>query len=159
MVVVFPASIWAMMPILRVLSKGTILGIALYREKKEADQPPPFLRIFFLNLPSIMSKGAIRLRHTMSVFFFLYCGASIISRVQQFTRQLFFHGLFATIARRLDQPAHAQRNTPLWPNLYRNLIGGAAYATRSNFDRWPRILNSFLKNADGIFLGLCRNNV
>src|SRR5918994_1732592 len=37
----------AMMPILRVLSKGTVLGIALHREKKEADQPPPFYEYLY----------------------------------------------------------------------------------------------------------------
>src|SRR5687767_9627615 len=104
------------MPILRVLSKETALAISLSSEIKEAG-PRLLFHKYFFNLPSVMSKGAICLRHPMSIFFFLNGGAAIVSRIQQFSRQLFFHGLFATITRRLNQPAHAQRDSPLWPNL------------------------------------------
>ena len=48
---------------------------------------------------TLMSKGAIRLRHPMGIFLFLYCRATIIRCIHDFSRQLFFHRLFPPITR------------------------------------------------------------
>src|SRR3954463_12570903 len=98
-----------MMPILRVRSRETVLAICLSsEEKKEAVEPPPFSPISAINLPPVMCKGSVRLSHTMGIFFFLDSRSAIVRCVQNFCSQLFFHRFFAAIARRLDQPTHAQ---------------------------------------------------
>ena len=81
-----------------------------------------------------MSEGAIGLGHSMGIFLFLYRRASIIRRVDKFSRQLLFHGLFAALPRCLNQPAHAERKTSLRPHFDRHLIGRATDPAGANFD-------------------------
>ena len=45
-----------------------------------------------------MSKGAVRLRHTMGVFALLHRGAAVVRRVQQFGAEAVGHGLLRTAA-------------------------------------------------------------
>src|SRR5215469_12946585 len=83
-------------------------------EKKEAVRPPPFSNIIFTSsLPSIMSKGAIGLCHTMGIFLLLYSSAAVVGRFNQFSSQFLLHRFFPATPRRLDQPTHAERNASL----------------------------------------------
>src|SRR3954466_2501623 len=93
-VVVFPASMCAMMPIFRILSSGVVRGIAsLYSAKTRGDQDAPRMgpvslrchreafglldagslkagsrSCLFRRLPPVMREGAVRLRHPVRVF-------------------------------------------------------------------------------------------
>src|SRR5919198_2332152 len=124
-----------MMPMLRVLSNGTVLAIfLLLRKKRRLVRPPPFFtKLYSLNLPPIMRKGSIGLGHPVGIFLFLYRRAPAIGRINQLGRELLFHRFLATIARRLNEPAHAERQTPLWPHFDRHLISRATDTTGANF--------------------------
>src|SRR6185503_5549865 len=94
-VVVFPASMCAIIPMLRVFSSGTVLAISLSPEKKEAVQPPPYHQHHIAKkLPTIMRESAIGLRHSVRIFFLFNRRAAIVRRVDQFSRQFFLHRLF-----------------------------------------------------------------
>src|SRR5437763_12876491 len=110
-VVVLPASIWAMMPILRQRSNGTVRGIlSLY------------------SLPPIMREGLVGFRHAVDVFFLLHGRALAVGGIEQFVGQLVGHALFAAPAAVTDEPANSQRGAPVSIHFHRYLILGAAHA-------------------------------
>ena len=121
MVVVFPASMWAMMPMFRVRSSGvwrgisTNLSVHLHR-----------------HLPAVMCKCLVGFSHTMSVFALLHRSTSQVGRVQKLVRQLLLHGLaVAALAREADEPPDAERQPTIGIDLHRNLIVRAP--TRRDF--------------------------
>src|SRR5919109_2289285 len=136
-----------MMPMLRVLSNGTVLAIfSLIAEKKEAGSTASFLhQAYSLNLPPIMRKGSIGLGHPVGIFLFLYRRAPAIGRINQLGRELLFHGFLATIARRLNEPAHAERQTPLWPHFDRHLISRTTDTTGATFNSGTGIFDGSFK--------------
>lgn len=86
--VVFPASICAAIPILRVLFNGYSRDIyflkssqeAFNRKRKRIDLfrlvyiPPP-------DLPAIMSEGLVGLSHLVTVLFFLHARAGVVGGI------------------------------------------------------------------------------
>src|ERR687892_1583460 len=100
-----------------------------------------------------MREGAIGLGHPVSIFLFLYRRAAAIRRVDQLRRELFFHRFFTAVARRLNEPAHAERQTSLWSHLDRYLISRAADTTGANLDGGPGIFDGPFKDAQRVFLG------
>src|SRR5881409_1620204 len=153
-VVVFPASMWAMMPIFRILSSGVVRGIAfLYSAKTRVDQDAPLVcrgpvslrrhrEAFGLLdagslkagsrscwsrcLPPVMREGAVRLRHPVRVFLLLYRLALALRRQDQLGGEALGHRLLFARAAVLNDPAHPQRRAPLRPHFYRHLIRRAA---------------------------------
>src|SRR5206468_10985144 len=110
--VVFPASMCAMIPILRVSSSLNPLpmapGTAFFSPVRVATAsfttttyplpapflPAPFLPAPFLPtpfLPTIVRERLVRFRHAMHVFFLLDRSAARIRRVNQFIRELVHH--------------------------------------------------------------------
>src|SRR5437899_10525371 len=104
-VVVLPASMWAMMPMFLQRSNGTCLDTAFFRSSfrdscsltTEPVKALPF-SIFLsipketrllhqlitkIPLPAIVRKGFVSLGHTMDVFFFLNRRAAAIGGVEQ----------------------------------------------------------------------------
>src|ERR1051325_9944796 len=116
-------------------------------------------QIISKSLPAVMSEGPVRLRHPVSIFLHLEGGPATIRGFDDCSRQLFFHGLCPTVAGRLDQPPHTQREPPLRPDFNWHLIGRSAYAPRSDFDRRPGVLDGALKDAQGVFFGPARHNI
>src|SRR5579871_1255563 len=57
------------------------------------------------SLPTIVSKGLIRLGHPMHVFLFLDGCTATVSCVQQFVRKLVHHAFFAAFTRVAHDPA------------------------------------------------------
>src|SRR5260370_23093907 len=134
----------AMMPILRTRSMGVWRAIRL--------------RIYSV-LPAIMGEGPIRLRHSMGIFAFFYRPATIRARLQNLIGPPLPHRLLTASARRSPQPAHRQRRSPKRPHLDRHLVVGAAYASRTNFNRGPHIVERTLENDQPILLGAFRHKI
>src|SRR6266550_5263629 len=129
-VVVFPASMWAMMPIFRILSSGVVRGNCLPLFSKNAGRPgrprvgrsrsavigPPSgasdagsLRsgsrsCLFRRLPPVMREGAVRLRHPVRVFLLLYRLAFALRRQDQLGGEALGHRLLFAGAAVLDDP-------------------------------------------------------
>src|SRR2546423_14528096 len=105
--VVLPASMWAAMPMFRVRSSGNFRFGELGFFAPAGDC---FSRVAVaITLPAEMSKGAVRLRHLMSVVAFLDRVALTRRSVLQFGRERFRHRHAAAVFGGLDHPP-----PPLW---------------------------------------------
>src|SRR5207253_3647923 len=130
-VVVLPASIWAMMPILRQRSNGTVRGIlSLY------------------SLPPVMREGLVGFRHAVDVFFLFHGRALAVGGIEQLIGQLVGHAFFAAPAAVTDEPADSQRSTPVGIHFHRHLIVGAAYAPRLHFQQRLHVFHGFLEELE-----------
>src|SRR5580704_16372308 len=164
-VVVFPASMWAMMPMFLQRSNGTVLGTTLlfsgptsssfdFAVLQSGDlvienQTTGFnykltrLPNDSIALPSVMRESLISLRHAMYVFFLLDGRAFSIGSVQQFVAQLVDHPSFCTPAGIGQQPADRERCAPVGIDLHRHLIVSAAHAAGLHLKQRLRILHGF----------------
>jgi hypothetical protein len=61
----------------------------------------------------------------VGVFPLLHGRATLLDGVQQLAGEAVRHALLATLARRLDDPAHGQRLAALGAHFHRNLVGCA----------------------------------
>src|SRR5882672_1787836 len=170
-VVVFPASMWAMMPMFRTLSSGVVRGISvLYSAKTRGDRDaragPVSLRSHLMafgpldagslkagsrscrskRLPPVMREGAVRLRHPVRVLFLLNRLALTLRGEDQLGGEPFGHVRLAAGAAERDQPAHAQRGAPLGPHFHRHLVGRAAHAPGLHFQRRLYIRQGLLED-------------
>src|SRR6185369_6519851 len=125
--VVLPASIWAMMPMLRVLSSGIWRGMG--------------------RLPAVVGEGLVGFRHTMRVFALLDGCAAVVGGVVELAGKALDHRLLGSAAGVQDDPAHAERYTPRRADLDGHLIGGAADAPRAHFDDRLHVVERALEDA------------
>src|SRR5437899_6593228 len=134
-VVVLPASMCAMMPMLRVFSseycRCTVSPLFFPGYTCEEGGQPAAPLFSVLLLPAVMREGLVGLRHLVRVLSLLHGGAAVVGGVQQLTGQLLRHAPLRPPARGADHPAHGQGRPPLRPHLDRHLIRGAA--TRRDF--------------------------
>src|SRR5258706_12218657 len=108
-VVVLPASMWAMMPMLRVFASDVSLGIAISE------------------LPTVVGERLVCFRHAVNVFALLHRAAAEIGRVHELVGELFLHRLaVSAVAREADQPANAERQAAVRVPLPRHLVVRAA---------------------------------
>src|SRR5690349_23687057 len=118
-VVVLPASMCAMMPMLRTLARAASTA---------ATSNPYFALVGLLEkrrLPAVVREGLVGLRHLVGVFAALHRSTEPVAGVQQLVHEPLHHGLLATGARVGDQPAQAQRRRPGRAHLDRHLVGRA----------------------------------
>src|ERR1700730_16960861 len=93
--VVFPASMCAMIPMLRVSSSLNARGIVPLKKILSSAK----------RLPAIVREGLVGLGHAVHVFFLLHRSAARIRGVNQLIRELVHHGLARALTRILQQPA------------------------------------------------------
>src|SRR5215475_1329038 len=142
-VVVFPASMWAMMPMFRVRSRGT--SRAMLRHAWA--------------LPAVVGEGLVRLRHAMRVLLLLDGTAAPVGGVEQLARELGGHGLLRPRPRVLHQPAHGERRPPRGADLDRDLVGGAADATGPYLHDRLRLIEGALEHRERVLLGSLRHHL
>src|SRR5436190_9259813 len=131
-VVVLPASMWAMMPMFRVLSSeycrstsSSAFFPSAYMQKGGPGCGPPFR---WIPLPAIMRERLVGLRHLVRVFPLLHGRAAVVGGVEQLGSELLGHAALGPPARGADHPAHGQRRTAVGPHLDRHLVRRAADA-------------------------------
>src|SRR6516165_10433520 len=105
-VVVLPASMWAMMPMFRQRSNGTVRG-TLFSVSLLCRNAACYVSSAFS--PPVVREGLICFRHAMDIFFLLDRGALAVGRIQQLVGQLVDHALFAALAAVRQNPANGQR--------------------------------------------------
>src|SRR6202790_5273786 len=105
-------------------------------------------------LPAIVREGAVGFRHPMHVFTLLDGIPPAIRCVEQLGGEPLGHRLFVAIARRGDDPANAERLTAYIADFDRHLIGGAADAPRTHFDRRHHVFQGLLEHRQRALLGL-----
>src|SRR5665213_2177535 len=86
-------------------------------------------------LPAVVGEGLVGLGHAVDVVLALIRPALLGLRVAQLVRQALGHRLLAPVASELDQPAHRESPRAARGNLYGDLIGGSADASRFDLER------------------------
>src|SRR5260221_12929461 len=81
-----------------------------------------------------MAEGLVGLRHLVGVLAPLDRRAEAVHRIDELGRELLAHALPARLAARLPEPADAEGQAPIAPDLDRDLVGGAADAARLDLD-------------------------
>src|SRR5437667_6742059 len=104
----------AMMPMLRVFASGVCLGITDER-----------------SLPPVVRERFVGLRHPVRVLALLDGATAKVCGVDELVRELLLHRLaVAARARVADDPADAERQTPVGIDLHGNLVVRSADAPR-----------------------------
>src|SRR5438105_9688274 len=115
-VVVLPASICAMIPMLRTLARSTavVLATLVPRSRKS---------VFWsaLRLPAVVGEGLVRLRHLVRVLTPLDAGAETVARVEQLVHEALGHRLLPPVPGVGDDPAQRERGAPGGTHLDRHL--------------------------------------
>src|SRR5262245_60208067 len=131
-VVVLPASMWAMIPMLRTWARGLVRvgdasGIARSVRCLVLQGFSTRVRwgVQAGRLPAVVSEGFVGLGHLVHVLTALDGGADAVGRVEQLGRQLLGHGLLPALLGVADQPAHRKGGSPARADLHRHLVGGA----------------------------------
>src|SRR5215469_11880019 len=165
-VVVFPASMCAIMPIFLQRSNGTVLGTTnsfWAPNSAVSSQPSAFSfinlchpgrrtlprRICFF-LPPVVCKRLICFRHAVHIFLLLDGGSTAVGRVEQLIAQLVDHPFLAPRPRITNNPADGQRRPAVRIDLDRHLIVRTTNAAGLHFEQRLRILDGFLEQLDGL---------
>src|SRR5438045_9801466 len=127
-VVVFPASMCAAMPIFRVLSRSNCAAMVVTLPTGD----PVSLGRSRPYLPEV-SKCLVGFRHPVGVFTPLHRCSLVVGGVQQLAGQPLRHRPPAAPPRRRNQPPDPKALPPVRTHFYRHLIGRAAHAPPSNF--------------------------
>src|ERR1700752_4511199 len=107
-VVVLPASMWAMIPMFRTRSSPTGVATAL-----------------ILRLPAVVREGLVGLRHPVDVVLLLVRATLLVQRVHELAGELRRHALLAPVARVLHDPSERERSRAPLRHLHGNLVVGA----------------------------------
>src|SRR4030088_2103824 len=127
-VVVLPASMWAMIPMLRTLARSvstsSATGLVLFPSTTGAKcgaapegcrlwrVTPLCWRIFRQRpqrSPAVVREGLVRLGHLVRVLAALHARPEAVARIEQLVRQALDHGLLPALAREGDHPAQRER--------------------------------------------------
>src|SRR5436309_7891938 len=114
-VVVLPASICAMMPMLRSLASALSAAATVIPTSSSRWCP----------LPPVVSEGLVGLGHLVRVLAPLHRGTEAVARVEQLVHQPLDHRLLAARLGVRDQPAQAQGGLARRTHLDRYLVGRA----------------------------------
>src|ERR687891_560925 len=129
-VVVLPASMWAMIPMFRTRSSATAACVTA--------------KALSVSLPAVVREGLVGLRHAVHVVLLLERAALLLERVEELAGQLARHPLLAALARERDEPADRERARAALRHLDGDLVVGAADTAGADLehrrDRLDRLL-------------------
>src|SRR5260221_971843 len=169
--VVFPASMCAIIPMLRVSSslntRPIVPGVAFLSPDRITavsatetstflliQKPPTDERLPAQSLPPIVREGLVGFGHAMNVFLLLDRSAARIGGIDQFIRQPVDHGLAGAFPRILQNPSNRQRLPAKRIHFHRNLIVGAAHAPGLYFQQRLGVFDRLLEKLQGVVVGL-----
>src|SRR6266542_2970104 len=145
-VVVLPASIWAMIPMLRTLARSTaVRSVATDVYLSQSDP---------VGLPPVMGEGLIGLGHLVGVLAPLDAGAEAVARVEQLVHQPLGHGLLAALPRVADDPSQGEGGAAARPHLHRHLVGRPAHAPALDLDGRLDVVECSLERDHRVGAGL-----
>src|SRR5919108_4151212 len=114
-VVVLPASMWAMIPMFRTRSSAMRVCV-----------------VAIAALPAVVRERLVRLRHPVDVVLALVGAALLVERVEDLAGEALREALLAALARERDEPAHGEIARAALRHLHRDLVVRAADATGAN---------------------------
>src|ERR687895_1904720 len=138
-VVVLPASMWAMIPMFRTRSSAMRVAVVLIAARL---------------LPAVVREGLVRLRHPVDVVLLLERATLAVDRIHELCSELLVQPLLAALARELDEPADRERARPALRHLDGHLVVGAAHATAAHLEDGRDRLHGLLERLDGRLAGL-----
>src|SRR5665213_2487255 len=139
-VVVLPASMCAMMPMLRTFSRGYSRAVIS-------------LQTFFY-LPAIVGEGLVGLSLLGHVLTALDGRPHTVGGVDDLVSQTVGHGLLATLLREVGQPSYGERRRTTRANLDGHLVRSATDAATANFELRTDVLERALQCRDRVGTGL-----
>src|SRR5689334_13134074 len=95
-----------------------------------------------------MAEGPVGLGHLVRVLATLDRCAEAVHGIDQLGRELLAHALAAALARRLDEPADAERHAAVAPDLDRDLIRGSSDAAGLDLDDRGRVAHRRLEDLE-----------
>src|SRR5579883_3417030 len=130
--VVLPASMCAMIPMLRVSSSRNARPVApaFFSPALLTTASVTFLSCLPQNLPAVVRERLVRFRHAMHIFLLFDGAAARVGGVNQLVGELVDHAFAGTLARILQNPADGQGLAAEGIDFHRNLVVGAADAPR-----------------------------
>src|SRR3954469_13076302 len=135
-VVVLPASMCAMMPMLRTLLRSVVMSTAteslfLRVEKRlGCGRRTPALSAVFPSRrsPAVVGEGLVGLGHLVGVLALLHSGTEAVGGVEDLVHEALMHGLLASCLGVADEPAQRERGAARALDLDRDLVGRATHA-------------------------------
>src|SRR2546425_5374157 len=138
-VVVLPASMWATIPMFRILSSDTACVM-----------PSPCES----TLPPVMRKRLVRFSHAVRILALLHGPALPGGGIEDLGDQLVHHRpLVFSRPRILDQPAQSEREPPLRPHFDRHLICRPTHAPGPDLEHRHDVVQRLVQNLDRILAG------
>src|SRR5262245_61788202 len=139
-VVVFPASMCAMMPMLRNFeSSVAFISPTGSRERSRSS-----------SLPTVMGERLVRVGHTMRVLALLDGVAAAACGIHQLVREPLAHRLLAARPGVVHEPANRERLTAHLADLDRHLIRRSADAAALDLDARLDVLHGLLEDLEWI---------
>src|SRR3954462_2907491 len=160
-VVVLPASMCAMIPMLRVLASWAALAITYSSSFGSAcgfrGSPgvPPAAGAGERMSPAVVREGLVRLGHLVGVLAPLHGGTEAVARVEQLVHQALGHRLLPARTAVLEEPAQAEGGAPRGTDLDRYLVGRDTDAAAADLEGRLDVVQRALERDDrvGVALG------
>src|SRR5512142_725707 len=143
--VVLPASMCAMMPMLRTRSSSSIFGTRL---------PACVCVTAMASLPPVVREGLVGLRHSVDVVLLLVGASLLIGGVEDLRCELLVHLLLAPLAGEGDEPAHRKGAGAALRHLDGHLVVRAADPPRTHLEHRRDGLHRSLEHLNGALAGL-----
>src|SRR3954447_24176892 len=166
-VVVLPASMWAMMPMLRTLFRSVSTSCATgFLRKVESEGCRPGAALLGITpgrpdllpaarcLPAVVGEGLVRLGHLVRVLAALDSGAETVGRVQDLVLETLGHRLLTTTLGVAGEPAERQGVGAVRLDLDRHLVGRATDTAAADLEGRTDVVESLLQHDDRILTGL-----
>src|SRR4051794_14922282 len=175
-VVVLPASMCAMMPMLRTLLRSVVMSTATVLSQSlgscehsvtcvkpgpsgPGSQVTPTLWSLFLlspagRSPAVVGEGLVGLGHLVGVLATLHRGTEAVGGVEDLVHEPVGHGLLTSLGGVADQPAQREGGAPGALDLDRHLVGGATDAAGLDLDGRLDVVHGPLERDHGVGAGL-----
>src|SRR5690606_26063794 len=105
-------------------------------------------------LPAVVGEGLVGLRHLVHVLATLDRGTEAVARVEDLVHEALGHGLLATGARVVREPAQREGRGARGTHLDGDLVGRATDAARADLERGAHVLERTLEDDDRVAVGL-----
>src|SRR4051812_25893004 len=166
-VVVLPASMWAMIPMFRVFSSVVFFAVVVTarhllrlaarpqaRAPESTVLPPSPVRLTRTGpLPAVVSERLVRLSHPVEVVLPLEGAPLRAQRVEQLVRQPLAHLLLAPLTRVPHDPADREGTPAPCRDLDRDLVRRAAHPPGLDLEGRGDVADRLLHHRDGIAAG------
>jgi hypothetical protein len=103
-----------------------------------------------------VGEGLVGLGHLVRVFLLLHRVAAVVRGVHDLAGELLHHGLLATIAAVLDDPAHREGHAAVLTDFDGNLVGRATDAAALHLEHGLDVVEGALEDLERLFLRALR---